>query len=180
MLEQGQADLMIGLQKTPEREKFLTFLTPPSSIQHFPLRFFKRANSKITINRYEDLAPLTIGVLRGAAYFDQFDHDSQLNKVEVTSRKQLVNMLLQKRIDTFIDREESIMPLLPLTSYQQKLTLAQFAYDHEVASYIAIAKKSHLLSYQQALADKLALFLKDGTIETIHSNRQDIFGTNSE
>jgi polar amino acid transport system substrate-binding protein len=180
MMENGQADMIIGLRKTAEREKFLIFLTPPYRIQHYPLRFYTRADSNIFINKYEDLLPLSIGVMRGATYYDQFDTDVRLKKIELTSRKQLVNMLLKSRIDTFLEREESILPLVPFAQYQSDFKLADYVYDHAVESYIAISKQSQIKTFGEQLSQQLHKFMHDGSIETIMSNRPDVFGPQTQ
>lgn len=172
MVESGKADMIFGLRKTPEREQALVFLTPPLMVQHYPLRFFTLATRKLTINKLEDLHPLAIGVLRGATYFDAFDNNNSLHKIDVTSRKQLVNMLLKNRIDTFVEREESIKPLLSAKDYQQKIKLADYQYDKAEESYIAISRKTAILQYEKQLKKTLAQLTADGTIKKIMTARE--------
>lgn len=167
MAQHGQADMIIGIRKSPEREKDLIFLNPPYMIQHYPLRFFVLSSKKVIINHFDDLNKLSIGTLRGGSYFELFDNSKSFTKVEVTSREQLVQMLLRDRIDTFIEREESILPLLPLAKYQQKFTLANYQYDKAVNSYIAISKKSDINVYKQRLSEQLQNFVSDGTVKAI-------------
>ena len=167
MMKKGQADMMVSVRKTPEREHYLSFISPPFFTQHYPLRFFINSNNKIDINNYLDLTSLSIGVVRGSTYFDKFDHDNQLIKVEVTSRKQLVQMLLKNRIDTFIEREESIISWLPKPIYQSALTLAKYQYDKEVDSYIAIARKSPLQQEITDIEEKLSQLVNSGAIARI-------------
>ena len=69
--------------------------------QHFPLRFYVNTENAITIDTYKDLKDLSVGVLRGGSYFERFDQDKKLIKIEMTTHEQLVNMLRKKRIDTF-------------------------------------------------------------------------------
>jgi len=167
LVQQGKADMIIGLKKLPEREKDLIFLTPPYMVQHYPLRFFTLSANKIVINNFKDLLSLTIGVLRGASYFDLFDNNKIITKVELTSRKQLVDMLLRGRIDTFIEREESILPHLPLSEYLEKFSLATYQYDHAVNSYIAISRNSDVIIHAEHLSQQLKKLVSNGTIKTI-------------
>ena len=164
MVQHGQADMIFGLKKLPEREKSLIFLNPPYMIQHNPLRFFTLSSSQISISRFEDLNKLTIGVLRGAKYYDLFDSNNKIAKVEVTSREQLVSMLLKGHIDTFISREESIIPLLPINEYKQKISLAYYQYKQSDNSYIAISKYSEISEMANVLSYYLALHLKNSAI----------------
>ena len=167
MVKRGQADMIFGLRKFPEREKELIFLDPPSMIQHYPLRFFVLSSNKIIIDSFDDLKKLSIGTLRGGSYFELFDKSNSFTKVELTSREQLVHMLLKDRIDAFIEREESILPLLPLEEYQQKFTLANYQYDKVVNSYIAISKNSNIKIYEERLSQQLQNLVTSGTIKAI-------------
>ena len=171
MVKRGQADMIFGLLKIPEREKDLIFLHPPYMVQHYPLRFYTLADKHISIDGFDDLKPLSVGVLRGASYFDLFDKDDSIKKVELTSRPQLVQMLLRGRIDTFLEREESIRPLLPEQEYKQKLSLASYQYSHAVNSFIAISKHSEVSKYATDLAQEIDRLLKNGTIEMIRKKK---------
>ncbi|MCW8833897.1 MAG: transporter substrate-binding domain-containing protein [Colwellia sp.] len=173
MVKRGHADMIFGLRKLPEREKDLLFLNPPYFNQHYPLRFFTLSSKPLSINSFDDLKDLTVGILRGATYFDLFDEDNSIRKVELTTRKQLVDMLLRGRIDTFIEREESIVPLLPTEEYSQKLLLANYQYDKSVDSYIAISKYSAIKTYAQPLSTQLKNLVTNGTIKNIKMKSHD-------
>lgn len=146
MLEKGQVDITLGIRKSHQRSQYLSFLEQPYKTQEFPLNFFQRTKSTKKINQYDDLKSLRIGVLRGALYFSRFDQDNQLTKVQATNHKQLLELLLKKRIDTFPEREESITPWISQKEYKEKIKLAKFKRDKEVGSYMAIAKKSPFIS----------------------------------
>lgn len=167
MVKQGQADMILGLKKLAEREKDLVFLNPPLRVQHDPLRFFTLTSKKTVINSFDDLTNLAVGALRGASYFDLFDKNKVITKVELTSREQLVNMLLRGRIDTFLEREETILPLISLKEYQEKFSLANYQYDKAVNSYIAISKHSDIKAHTAALSAQLKKLVADGTSNTI-------------
>ena len=167
MAKRGQADMILGIRKLPEREKELIFLDPPYMVQYYPIRFFVLSSKKIIINGFDDLNELSIGILRGGSYFELFDNNKSISKVELTSREQLVNMLLRDRIDTFIGREESILPLLPLEEYQQKFSLANYQYNKAVNSYIAISKHSDIKFYTERLSEQLQNLVTSGTIKAI-------------
>jgi ABC-type amino acid transport substrate-binding protein len=172
MVEKGHADMIIGIKKTSLREENLTFLEPPILIQHHPLRFFTLESNNIVINNLNDLDGLVVGILRGSASFQAFDIDSKVDKVEITTQKQLVSMLLRGHIDAFLDREESITPLLPHHVYQQKISLSTYQYDKPVKGYIAISKHSYIKKYQVKLAEQLAIAEKSGIIDTIRINNR--------
>jgi len=167
LVEQGKVDMIMGLKKLPEREKNLIFLEPPHMVQHYPLRFFTLTANKTIINKFEDLEKLTVGTLRGGRYFEQFDNDTAIAKVELNSRKQLVEMLLRGRIDTFIEREESVLPYLSLTEYLKQFSLANYQYTKDVNSYIAVSKHSAIKVYAERLTTQLNKLVDNGTMKTI-------------
>lgn len=51
-------------------------------------------------------------------------------------------MLRKKRIDTFLEREESVLPWINKENYNVEFSLAKYQYDEAVASYIGIPKNS--------------------------------------
>ncbi|WP_170176744.1 substrate-binding periplasmic protein [Litorilituus sediminis] len=172
MVKKGQADLIMGVMKSKERAEYLTFIEPPYLLQHKPLRFFTLANNNITINNIDDLTPLIVGTIRGASYHHEFDNNHSMKKVAITSREQLVKMLLKGHIDTFIEREESIKPLLSTQDYQQKLALANYLYDDPVGSYIAISKKTSIQRYAKPLAQQLHKMISSGEFQQIRAHYQ--------
>ena len=171
MVKNGHADMIFGLRRFPEREINLTFISPPYVIQYYPLRFFTLKSANKSITKFSDLQNLTVGTLRGATYFDQFDKNTQIKKIEVTTREQLVNMLLKNRFDTFLDREESIEPLLSQEEYNKKFSLAKFQYDKADATYIAISKLSRINNFTKELKQQLTKLIADGTIGKIIAKR---------
>jgi len=172
MIEKGHADMILSLRKTQARQQYMTYLTPPFKVQHFPLRFYVLKERKLEISKFEDLNALSVGVVRGAAYFDRFDQDKSINKVEVTGHRQLIQMLLKSRIDTFLEREETIIPLIEAQVYQSKITLAQYQFDKSVDSYIAISKKSSFHKDIGKMSEQLTLMIKSGEIQQLLKDKR--------
>lgn len=154
LMKDGTVDMIVGIKKTDERSQYVTYLDAPYNTQYYPLKFFVRKDSEFTIEKYEDLKNLRIGTIRGALYFEQFDNDKALNKVEVLNYYQLIQLVLKERIDTFLEREESITPWITTDMYLNHIRLAQYQYNKAVESYIAISKNSPLIvelaSFNQA------------------------------
>jgi len=167
MIEHGQADMIIAIRKTPAREKYIGYLERPFEVQHFPLRFYLPFNSALQINSAKDLKNISIGVLRGFTYFDAFDHNNELNKIAVTNHSQLIQMLLSNRIDTFLEREQSIIPLIDDETYKTKMKLAQYQYKKSVDSYIGISKLSPFYQDIDFISQELAGLLDSGAIDEI-------------
>jgi len=169
MTKRGQTDLMAGLINLPERQKDLIFIEPPLLVQQQPIRFFTLAKKNITIDNVNDLKGLIVGTLRGSTYFPLFDNSQVIQKVEITSRKQLVNMLLKGRVDVILDREESVVPLLPKAKYLQEIALANYQYNKTVDSYIVLSKHSANSRYADLLSQRLDNAIENGIIDSIRA-----------
>ena len=167
LVESGQADMIVAVKKTAIREKFLSYLSPAIKIQKLPLRFYIGTNNNFTLDKYNDLDTLKIGVLRGASYFDKFDHDTTISKIPLTTHQQLIDMLLKGRIDTFLEREESITPLVEKSVYSTKIKLAKFSYAKGVGSYVAISKKSSLVTETSNLSKSMRALHESGELYKI-------------
>ena len=100
MLENGEADLILGPNKTPEREQFLIFLTDAP----FPAedKVFIVAHPELVIRNLTNLQHKRIDTLVGAAYHPDIDRSSQLNKHELKSYEQGLQRLMRDRSDVVI------------------------------------------------------------------------------
>jgi len=161
MVKYGQADMMISVLKTEDRMKNLIYLKPAIFIQYHPIKFYLNINSSIKIDSYMDLSGLVIGTVRGVSYYQKFDDDTSLNKVETTNRQQLIGMLARNRIDTFLDRKDSITPLIIKSSYTDKFKLAVYSYEKPVEGFIVISKQSKIANYESELSNQLAKIIAD-------------------
>ena len=139
MLQNGKVDVIAGFNKNAARERF-AFYAP-----------FKAADDRIVITRFEtsinaysDLKGLVIGVPRGTTYFNKFDNDKTLNKVEIHNPRTGIKLLKMKRIDailssphvvnsliTDINKAELKTSLIPPESYDG-LTRFGFSKKHRI------------------------------------------------
>ena len=86
-IKSGQADFINGIAKQADREKYMYFIEPPYK-EIFSTAFYKRKGRKGSlhlIQKYEDLYKVEVGMIRGGVYFDRFDKDPKIAKVEVTN-----------------------------------------------------------------------------------------------
>ena len=167
MMKDGKADMMVAINKTAQRMQYLDYLEQPFSSKITPVRFYQKLKDKVEINSYNDLYGLTIGVLRGASYFKHFDNDTKLNKVEITTHQQLIEMLIKGRIDAFLGRELSIKKRVDEKRYYSKMKVAPFIYTKKNDFYIAISKKSSKKVNVDQLSHILDNLLADGSISLL-------------
>lgn len=149
MMQNGEGDLMLGPNRTPEREAYLLYLEPALPAE--PKVFVVRPGGPV-IARPDDLHGLRIATLRGAHYSAGFDGDAALSRVPVVDYETALRMLDGGRV------EAAIMPEMRarwLLREQPGLRLAGYRLPGD-PSYIVMARRSPHL----ALADRLSAALR--------------------
>ncbi len=161
MLENGEADLILGPNKTPEREEFLIFLTQVP----FPAedKVFIVAHPELVIRNLTNLQHKRIDTLAGAAYHPDIDRSSQLNKHELKSYEQGLQRLMRDRSDVVIMPEAQADWLIH--SLQLPLIKSPF-HLRGSPSYMAWSRATYNAELAQRLMDGMqyALASSQGTI----------------
>ncbi len=97
-LEEGSADAVVSLLKTPERDKYTLF--PDNYISLSKTVLFTKVGNNIEFKgSYEDLKSYTIGVISGFSYGDSFDKAYYLKKDYAQNAQMLIKKLLNDRHD---------------------------------------------------------------------------------
>ncbi len=164
MIESGDLDMLSSLQKTPEREVYMHFLTPNYYTSNKVFYMLKRLNH--SIETYNDLYKLSIGVTLGHHNAPKFDADTQLDKHNVSASHQLYKMLLNERFDTFIGVETSVDYFLQERNLKQQIEKGSFGFEG-TKGYLAISKKSWLMKEEGKLASKLKDMINNGEVNTM-------------
>jgi polar amino acid transport system substrate-binding protein len=99
-LEQGKADLMTGLAKTAERERYIDYL--PQPYYACAPRFYTAPAQAAGLRNYAHLTGLNIGSVLESAYFEPFDSDRSLRKTVVNKEAQLLEMLARGRLQAMV------------------------------------------------------------------------------
>ena len=166
MMENGRADIISAALKKPEREKYMVFVEPPYLTKSTKLFYLPKGKGR-QIKRYEDIYKYTIGVLRGSAYFDRFDNDVKIQKVEVMKTQQLLLMLKNGRIDAFAGTERVTDYLINSLSYEGLFEKSEYRYESEMPYYFAISKKSPFIKKISQFKHILEAMLQEGRVQTI-------------
>lgn len=140
-LKYGKADLISGIVRNNEREKYLFYIEPPYKTKSVKIFYVNKADEK-QFQTYEDLSDLTIGVLRNAKHFDQFDNDDDIKKYQLSDLITGFKMLKLKRIDALVTTEEVGDYLIKSNGFNNDFRKTEYRYSQEVAVYFALSKKS--------------------------------------
>lgn len=167
MMQDGQADLMSGLARTPERNKFIYYVEPPYTA--IRPAFYKHVTTPRQITQYADLASVSIGFTRGSAYFEPFDRDSALQKQAATDESQLLKMLLGRRFDFIIGSDVQVDYEIKLRGYAGEIVKATYQPDKTTPLYFGISRQSGLLMRQAEFAKTVSDLVSEGMVEKILS-----------
>jgi len=106
-IEEGYADALISLLKTPEREEYTLF--PDTCISLSKTMFFTKIESNIQFKgSYADLKDYIIGVIAGFAYGEAFDKADYLKKDVAQNSRMLITKLLNDRHDLAAENQAVI------------------------------------------------------------------------
>lgn len=163
LMQAGDADVMLGPNKTPDRATFMYFLKTPLPAE---TKAVYVADGAADIRKLSDLENRTVGVLRGASYNPRFDAASDIDRFGAADYLTLFRMLEQHRIDAVIVPAVLARYLLhrePHAVHPASLTFAG------KPSYIAVSRQSRF--FQQgnhiALEHALGQMQRDGSLRRI-------------
>ncbi|MCX2864388.1 transporter substrate-binding domain-containing protein [Paucibacter sp. PLA-PC-4] len=156
LMEQGEADLMLGPLRTPERELFLSYtrVVLPSEDK----AFYTRPDAA-PVRSLDDLGGRSIAVHRGKRYGRAFDADTRLQRQEVNDYRAALEMVARGRIDIAVAPEREGDLLLRETGLgllKQPWLLAG------EPPYVVLARASPWLARQAELERTFVAMREDG------------------
>ncbi|MCG8619699.1 MAG: transporter substrate-binding domain-containing protein [Desulfobacterales bacterium] len=163
LMKSGDIDIMVGLLKRPDREAYIHYIDPPYKKRSDTV-FILRRESQLTLNTYEDLRKIKIGVIIGAKYFPRFDGDTRLLKEAVPKDNMNMEKLLRGRIDAMIHPEFAGIDLINRMGASQRVRIAPFRFSRRKLVYIGISKRSALMDHLPRIESEITRMVEDGTI----------------
>lgn len=161
MMEQGEADLMLGPLHSPERERYLSYgrtLLPPED------KAFYTRRGQPAIRTLADLKGRSIGVHRGKRYGALFDTAPGLNRVELNDYRAALEMVARARLDVAVLPERQgdlLVRSLALALHKQPLRLPG------EPAHVVIARQSPWLAHQGELDRSFQGMQEDGSWQRI-------------
>jgi polar amino acid transport system substrate-binding protein len=157
-LRQGNLDLLVGLQREDNKQDEVVYIKP--SYEKLRHTFFVSKKNIDKLQRFSDLKNMYIGVTRHAKYFKQFNQESGLIMMPVTTLRQKIALLMKGRINTFIHYQESALPLITDMGLQNEIVLADYQPIEVNKYYVAISQNSPLINkkhlFETAVRDAIA------------------------
>lgn len=157
MMEAGEADLMMGLLRTPEREQFLSYgrVRLPAEDKAFYTRL-----GAMPVHGLADLQGRRIVVQRGKRYGAALHGDPRLQLVEVNDYRAALEMVARGRVDAAVlpEREgDALLAESGLALLKQPWRLPG------EAGYVVLARGSPWLARQGELEQAFQSMQKDGS-----------------
>ncbi|WP_421783479.1 substrate-binding periplasmic protein [Kiloniella litopenaei] len=169
-LENGSLDLFSGVAKNEDREKYLAYSTPPYSA--VSVVFYVRKGEAKILTNYDDLYKLRVGYVSKSHYFDPFNKDTAIQKVEVAKEQRLLPMLSSNRIDTYVGTDPNASYEVLTKGFKGRLEKADYNPDVEVPLYFAMSRKSKHLALLDKIGQAIQDMHDDGTMKRIHDRYQ--------
>ncbi|CDF84421.1 extracellular solute-binding protein [Pseudomonas knackmussii B13] len=169
-LQSGQADLMTGLARTPDRERYIDYLAQP--YYACAPRLYATKEVAGQINRYEDLRGHTIGYVLESAYFEPFDSDKKLKKFGVSNETQLLQMLTLGRLQLVIGTDCQVDYELRDPQLAQRIAKTRYQPDSRTDLYIGFSRQRPLGSERQLIEAALRQMLSEGWMQRAASRYQ--------
>lgn len=168
-LENGNgSDIVPRVQYTEERAQAMEFLGP-IGYQQKDIVFLVKKGKEESINTYEDLRKMSVGVKRGSYFFEKFYTDKQIRKIEGLDDKNMVMMFDVGRFDTMIVLDKEALELELKRHQISDYSFANYKYTQKIGNYYAISKKSKLIHLAPQLHNALMEMLTGGRIHAIYT-----------
>ncbi|WP_165666377.1 substrate-binding periplasmic protein [Metapseudomonas otitidis] len=162
-LEGGTADLMTGLARTPERERYIDYLAQP--YYACAPRLYASPETAPRIRRYADLKGPTIGFVLESAYFEPFDSDRNLVKFGVNNEVQLLQMLALGRLQVVIGSDCQVDYALRDPHLAGRIQRTVYQPDARTDLYIGFSRQRPLTAERQRIAKALEQMQAEGWVQ---------------
>ncbi|WP_085908868.1 substrate-binding periplasmic protein [Kiloniella majae] len=169
-LESGALDLFSGVAKNADREKYMAYSSPPYSA--VSVVFYVRNGEADILKNYDDLYKLRVGYVAKSHYFDPFNKDETIPKVDVDKEQRLLPMLNSNRIDTYVGTDPNASYEVLTMGFKGKLEKAKYNPNVEVPLYFAMSRKSKHLAIIDRVGQVVQDMHDDGTMKRIHNKYQ--------
>lgn len=166
MVEQGQADILIGPYKTPEREARFAFSAQP--FYRDRVVFYVRRDHYLRWGGdYSKLAGLPVGVVRAWAYGPHFDAARErLELVTVESVENGLRMLSIGRLHLLASNQRNTRPPLRRLGLREEITQLETPIDTQ-DGYFAFPKLSTHVALRQDLDRVFAQMRESGRLAAL-------------
>ncbi len=159
LMRAGEIDAMSGLAWRKERAEYIRYVEP--SYYGCSTRFYIRSVDEKRLTSKDQLNELNIGMVRGSAYYPEFDQNDTLQKTELAQESVLLPLLASGRIDSYIGTDCQADFELANSRWNQQLVKAPFNPDNNTPLYIGFSRKSSWSKQHDEFSQTIKQVLQD-------------------
>ena len=163
-MEDGSADMMIGLLYNSEATRYIQYIKKPYLILQ-PTFFSNTVSMDIDI--YNKLYRYKIGYIKNRYYFNEFNSDEELKKVLGKSDEELINMLTNGDIDIIAGTDIQMKYKLKQMNLLDSIIPTLYTPSEHKKLYIGLSKKSGASENRELIENAVRKLTSDGVIESI-------------
>lgn len=166
-LKTGETDIVPRLMVTEDRKLFVDFLGPIGVRPSF-VEFLVRAGDEHRLKSYDDLKTLLVGVKRGTAYFERFDSDRTIRRMESVDDENMARMFAFGRFDTMIVLDRPALEHMLKDQRIGNYAWADYKVPLALPIYFGMAKASRHAGSAKLLSDALKKMASSGRVAEIY------------
>ncbi len=170
-MQLGESDVITGLYRTAERERYMYFVEPPYRTQQHHC-FYLNKNHQVKLADYQDLYALKVGIQSNVVYFSPFDEDKGLTKHNAIDDQALFRLLRGGRVDTVLMSCAEGDAFLQHEGLFQYFEHAEYVHSTKRPVYLAVSKLSPLAERLDELSSVLKAFIEDGELDALFTKYQ--------
>jgi len=164
-IRNGKADIISGIAYDKDRESFMYYV-PVSYCSVSPVFYTLKGKGDL-IRSYNDLHGPSVGYSINSVYFEPFDSDTQIKKTGFSTEDQLLKVLALGRIDVIIGTDPNISYESARLGYGDVIEPAAYQPAEKIELFIALSRKSKVMSIAGDIEKALRRLMYDGTIHGI-------------
>lgn len=174
-MDNGESDLMINLNFTPERAAIMHLFPYNETI---PETLYLRGDDTRYIDQLSQLTPLILVTVRNYSYnptLMALMNDQTQHHIEVDSIAAGFELLLKKRVDGLIVPTQSSLEVIrnqPQLHYQFRKANLTFKFPTKRYINIGLSKKSKHLYLKEKIEKTVAQMMSDGTVLRLYGVHQ--------
>lgn len=165
-LDTGEADVYIGLMKTPERQKILHYVEPPYRTDSHKV-FYLRKGEGERVQGFDDLKKLErgVGISRGSRYFQAFDESVDIRKDPAINTLLSLRMLLAGRVDAVIATDGVGDYIARQNHMHERIERASYGYYGALPAYMTVSRASPWAERLDEMNACMAQMVQSGRVD---------------
>lgn len=166
MVEQGEADILVGPYRTSEREQRFAFAAEPF-YQDRILFYARNDRAQPWAGDYDDLIGLRVAVVRGWVYGTRFEAvRERLQPIPVENVENGLRMLMAGRIDLLASNQRNTVPRLAALNLQASVRELEPLIDIQ-RGYFAFPRDAAHVELRQQFDEAFQHLIESGTLQRL-------------